>query len=400
MEKGRYFNIGKLKCLLIFLYIFLVCLNQYIKFMGIPVFIFVLFFYVFVKIITNHFIIRNRVGKISVRYQWQMLYHVIWIIYGLIFAVVVNNESGWRGILYITINTLGYYTVFAECLDRKDIQKACYWGFLAGIICNLAVAFWEIKSGNHIMPLTALYARRFAYKPLGFYVNANDLGTILIFVIMAMLVYLLHAHVNKKYLWMGIPCITTGIYIVIQTGSLISFCVVICLPVFSFLYYKAKHKRANAYFAVIGLVLTAIIVCFTFGFEQSILRILLSFDTSTITNRLDVWIPVWNRMTDTFLTGIGPMQNTKIGVGSVHNLALEIASEYGVLIGLLFIIQYLSIMSRLFKNTTTIVNCLVVSLGLLFIPITICSSTMTKLFVIWPSVGYMLAIAERENAGF
>lgn len=385
----------RIRCVLMFVYMFLCCLNQYVKVMGIPLFICILLLYSCVKICSDSFLIRNSIGAIWKPFSWHFLFFVVWIAIGIIFAFIVNNEAGWRNILYIVINIIGYYSVFSDCYYFENIRKWCIKGLGAGIWANIIVALWELKSGKHIMTLSEDYIRRFASRPLGFYVNTNDLAIVLIFMLTAFAVgYIYNTKSLSRTIVFAIISIT-GCGIIVSTGSVISIAAIMCLVLFSVLYYQFRNKNKAGYLIIVMGIFFIFMVLAIDG--ESIISMFASIDESAFLGRQEIWKITWDLFQSTMFLGIGPGQNTVVGYGSVHNLALEILSEYGCIIGLLFISLFVSLIKGIMKLKKSFVNSVVVSFGFLFIPLSICSSSMTKLFPIWPCIGLLFAFAFNDN---
>lgn len=396
----RYFRVNegktKLRSLIMFLYMFLCCLNQYVKLFGIPLFMFLILIYACVKLSNDNFLIRNSLGIINTSLRWHFPFFFIWILVGLLFASVVNNEAAWRSVLYITINTLGYYMVLSDTYYYDNIRKWCYKGLVMGIISNILVSFWELKSGKHIMPLSVDYLRRFTNRPLGFYVNTNDLAIVLIFMLSALFVGYIYSSKSFKRTIAFIGIFLAGCAVIISSRSVISITATICVALFPVLYYQYRAQQKAGYLILLLLFFVGFIFISIKG-EELFSIIFLSVEDPAITGRLDIWRTTWDLFKTTVFIGIGPGQNTVIGYGSVHNLFLEIMSEYGLLVGILFISLFVSLLKEVIELNCSFLNSIVVVFAFLFIPLSICSSSMTKLFPIWPCIGLILAYAFKDN---
>lgn len=385
-----------IRCILIFLYMFLCCLNQYVKIMGVPLFMIIILLYVCVKIYCDGFKIRNSIGIICNSFKWHIQFFMIWIVIGIIFAFIVNNEAGWRNILYIIINILGYYIAFSDSFYYESIRKWCFNGLVIGLVTNLIVALWELRYGKHIMTLNEDYLRRFASRPLGFYANTNDLAIVLIFMLTVLLIAYIYN--NKSIIGTITFAIVfiSGCGMIISTGSVISIATIICLLLLPVLYYQFRKKNKIGYL-IVSFTIFVLFMFLAIDGASIMSRLFSSIDGSAFSGRQEIWKITWELFQSTLFLGIGPGQNTVVGYGSVHNLALEIISEYGTLVGILFISMYISLIKEIVRLEKSFVNSIVVSFGFLFIPMSICSSSMTKLFPIWPCIGLLLAFVYKDN---
>lgn len=398
MNLNIYKNASKLRCFLICTYLLLCCLNQYIKFAGIPTFMFILIIYCFIKIYEDGLIIKNGVGMICHAYRWFLYFLSIWCISGVVSLFFIRNESAFKNVLYIIINSLGFFLMFSDCYYHANVKKWALRGLGIGTLLNICVGFWELKTGTHIMTLSDTYLRRFADRPLGFYANTNDLAVMLVFSLSALVIGYLS---TKKSLFKSIfRClmITSGCLIIISTGSMLSIGCLVCMVIFPLLYYNYRAKNKSTYLWIIAFFFLMLLVLILWGSDFS--NFIATFDSSAYESRFEIWKGSWNSFASTFYFGIGPGQNSIVGVGAVHNLFLEIITEYGVVFGAGFILMYLCIFRNITKCKTSYMTSFAVALSLLFIPISICSSSMTKIFPIWPCIGLILAFVYKDDKDF
>ena len=394
-DKNGISNNIRIRCIIIFFYTFLCSLNQYVKLFGIPVFMFLILIYACIRLFCNGFMIRKSLGIISPSYKWHFNFFILWIFVGFLFAIFVNNEAGWRNFFYLILNIIGYYIVFSDSYYYQHIRNWCYRGIGMGVIANILVAFWELRYGRHIMVLTDAYFRRFENRPLGFYVNTNDLAIVLMFMLSAILIgYIFNSKTTKNTIfYCGI--LILGIIVIFSSRSIISIAAAGCIVFLPFFFYQARKQRKTRYLFFLILFFIGFLVLIVK--REQLLNILLSVDESSFTGRQEIWSNTWNLFESTAFIGIGPGQNTVIGFGSVHNLILEIMTEYGLIIGILFIVFVLSILKGIFQLNRSFINCIGVVFCFLFIPLSICSSSMTKLFPIWPCIGIILSFLFKDN---
>lgn len=382
------------RAILAFLYISLSFTNQYIRIGRIPVFIFVFLLYLAIRTWQYGFNINSELKKIDERYAFLIPFFLIWTNYSIIYALFLNNEYGWRITLYLFLNSMGFCYVLADCYSSTMIRKFFFWGMMAGLCANLLLGFWEIATGNHIMGLTEDYIRRFANTPLGFFVNANDFSTILVISIVGVIISFL----QDRFIYsIGIVLLSSiVIYMVFETHSIIGISAAICMPILTFFHYNISREKKSVFAFLISFMCFLVII-FLLSFQEYydyLKGMINEFDETTFTDRFYLYDKTWFLFEDSYYMGIGPGQNNVIGIGSVHNFLLEIISEYGFVFGSIVLLFYLMVTFKQNRKNGSLINSCVLVFCILLIPLSICSSSMTKIFPIWPILGYILSYSE------
>lgn len=371
---------NKIEDFLLIAYCFLVCLNQYFQFFGIPIFIY--------SLILLSFALMIEIKKNGMHISKVSLFFLFWILYGIILVIIHNNYFSKRYFLLLLINILGFFNVSYMCDKEPYRIKKCLKSFMIGLMANVIVAFWEIKTGRHIVPVTDDYARRFFHIPLGFFANTNDLSTVLIVMMVLVSIYYFVSKESKRHLFIvGATLLSAG-YIVIRTHSIIGIMSMIAIPIIVFLYRSLKNeKRFLITLLIIGVAIVTLLI----------LSILIDINLSEISigelfeERIIYAKKALQDFNDSLWLGIGPGQNNVQGYGAVHNYLIEVLTEYGIIIFIILLYYYTKIIKKQFLLENTEINALIFALLIILIPLSISTSSLTKLFPIWSSLGVVVS---------
>lgn len=368
------------------LVIFIVCLslNKYIKIISIPIYYIpmsILFIYVIMKIIK------------TMKIERIFFFLIIWMVYAIILMIFNYNNSSIMAVTSLMTNIITFLII--ENLAKEDVQyiKTSIHAMEISLIIICIVAIYEIITKSHIMQLSSEYSRRFYGLPLTFYVNANDLSVIIVSAISIVLIDMNWETCSKIKTYILLLLIICGCYVVIMTQSLIgkiSILVILVLGMFIKLYYKKKKK-----------IILILLIVFIFGFLYIANNEPIDVgEYDAFSSRFIIWKVVLNIFIASHVVGIGPGQNSIIGVGQVHCLPLEILSEYGIIIFLFLAIMYIKeimkarnkiIIRQQNKKNTTMYS--IILSYLIILPIlSISTSSMTKLYLTWCAISICHAI--------
>lgn len=368
--------------LLLFFYCFFVCTNQYFQFIGIPIFIFPLMGLVG-KTILRGFLPKDKNKLI-------FLFLILWILYAFIYSLIVDNYYSWRYLLFLFLNVCGFYVICCNC---KGNEKTIVNGFTMGLAINLIVCIWELITHNHIVPLTTSYIRRFSNNPLGFYPNANDLSCFLVVMISIIIIGYIMKNTSKifKFFYFVLFCIT--IYIIYRTKSVIGIFSILFCPVLIYFIRNVKNKIGIIKLLFIFSILFIMCIIASNFINLYILKNNLEL---MFFERTQLWIKAIDLLFSTYLFGIGPGQNRILNDGLVHNVFIEILSEYGIVFFIGFIIIYYFIIKKLFKEENDFFNNLRLSIIILISVLSISTSSLSKIFPIWSVIAFLYAMDSKN----
>lgn len=319
---------------------------------------------------------------------------VIWLLYAMFqFLLFAYNWAGARYFTLILIN-ITTFIIIIDIAKSINVIRLLNKAILCGLFINLVVAFWEISTDSHIKILSSDYERRFKSIPVTFFSNANDFATFL-FCSVVILMFEKVMSKSKKYHLLIYTLLGATIYILIQTdsrgglnGTLLFLAIYILL--------RTIGKVSKGKKSIMGIFS---ILMFTSSIMLLLLLIIENYTSSIVDmffeytdGRLDLWEQAFDLFINSFLLGIGPGQSLVKMNGNVHFLLLEIVTEYGVfvVVGLLVIIYKL--IKLIFPFLNSKINTLITSFLITFIPVSVSSSSMTKIYPVWIIIGIVFAI--------
>jgi teichuronic acid biosynthesis protein TuaE len=377
---------------ILFIMIILMCTNVYFQLSNIPVFVLLegglLFYIIFRKKSKTDYELGKERAIICKKI---FIFLIIWLSYSLMqLLLVANNWAGTRYYIILFINISTFIIIVSMARNLK-IVRVLNKGIIVGLIINLFVAFWEIKTNSHIMLLTPDYERWFYSIPITFFSNANDLSTFLFFSVVILTIELILAK-SKRYKLFLILLLVTTTYIIVETksrgginGIIIYFSMYLMLRLFSKI---IKQKR--------DMLLLFSLLMFFLSTVMLLLAInsyfIINSFSSALDERLHLWSKSFQLFVSSYFMGIGPGQNLIKMDGNVHFFLLEILSEYGIFIILGLMIVFLKLLKLIYPFINSKLNSLIASFVIAFIPISISSSSITKIYPVWIVVGIIYAV--------
>lgn len=383
---------ARISSLFLFLYAWSTCFNQYIKLFGIPLFMYVQAVLIIYGAYINRFKIRINSGNRAT----PILTMTIWMLYGLLYAGIINNETGWRYLLFAALNIYGYVIVIFYCSKSLRAQDAVAKGLFMGLLTNLLIATWEVSTGGHIVPLTSEYIRRFAYRPLGFFANTNDLSVVILGGLIALLVWFMQKRRGKAKGLFFTAAAVYALYIIVTANCTTCILLVPFIAFLTLLLYKNKDGGSIRLFAVIFATFLMLVFVLLGGIDIIAGRYLGDVDFNTVSGRSEIWIEALKAFHQSNWLGIGPGQSGVKALGLAHNIAIELLSEYGIVIFVMIVCSYLNIIGYQMKKSGTISNSIGKVFTLMIVPLSIASSSITKLFPFWIAFALIICCDEEK----
>lgn len=378
--------------LLLFLYAWFSCFNQYFQFLGIPLFMFVLACLVINILFSSGFRIRINMN----RKELPVLTATVWVIYGFIFALCLNNQTGWRYLLLVSTNIIGYCVVITYCSQTAEAKNAVVKGLIVGMICNLLIATWEVSTGNHIVPLTEAYIRRFKYKPLGFFANTNDFSIVILSIAIVLICWFVQRKRSKVKSVLFLTLVLFSIYILIYANSTTCIILMPFMVVLSGLFYlNRKNDKKWFLTTIIGLT-TVLFVILLGGLDIVISRYFGEVDFTTISGRSSIWNAAMQAFFQSKWIGIGPGQSSVKAMGLAHNIVIELLTEYGIFVFILILISYGNILKHQLRKNSNLSSCIGKVFAIMVVPMSIATSSLTKLFPFWIAFALIISINQEE----
>lgn len=378
-----------------FLMVVLMTTSTYFQIGSLPIFMFlwiVLFSYILMRKKTNN----NDTSDIIQTNKRRTIFTILalWLMYAMIqYLLLGYNWAGTRYFILIFINVTTFIMIISYAKDI-NIIKLLNKGILFGLTINLTVAFWEINTSSHIKALTLDYERRFESTPLTFFSNPNDFASFL-FCSVVILMFELVMSNNKKYRFLLYILLGATIYIIFETNSrggingiLIFFSLYIILRIIGKISKGEKNMFGILSLLIFILSIGMLILLIVDNYFFSIF----STYNEYIDDRLYLWEQSFELFINSFLLGIGPGQALiKMG-GNVHFLFLEILTEYGVFVVAGLAVVFFKLVKMIYPFINSKINALITSFIIVFLPVSISSSSMTKIYAIWVIFGIIYAL--------
>lgn len=363
----------------LFLTILLMCTSVFYQVGNTPTYLIILFLCIGVFLIKKNIIISN-----------LNLFLFIWIVYSFIQVYVLDfDQYAVRYYVYLFSNILIFWVIINYCKTKKLIgcvNKA----IILGLVVNLIIGYWEIITGNHIKVLDTNYLRRFENVPVTFYSNANDLAT---FLICAFFVLMLEMFMtkNKRYKLFLVFLIFLDGVLIYFTKSRAGIWGIILFVLCWLVFYPIIKKRSLPLFILLLLVLSAAFILLIFLDNQIFKNFFLEV------GRQKIWAKALTNFWSAPFFGIGPGQSL-YSSGNVHFVVLEILSEYGLLIFGGAVTIYFTMLINVFrKNIPFQFSVLFFGFLILFIPLSISSSSMTRIPIVWVVLGIVYSMQKNVS---
>lgn len=268
---------------------------------------------------------------------------IFFLLFFWIYAIVLNTINGIDFIMnghFITLTSNILITIIVAILinDLDDIKKISGILILA-LVINIALGLYNVISGIQFIDVDYIHIR-YGNIPMGFYDNPNDYATLIFLGIIAIF---LNLSLNMKNIVFKIMIVLIGVYLIYSNssrGNLFGILVFISIFLTSLVFHK-KIKRYHNLFMLIFLI-----VLFTLGyfiildFESIISIFNIENDSSTLQSdyyRLKLITDGFSSIVSSFGLGTGTGTSIKINNINLHNMFLELAVEYGIIVGLGFV---------------------------------------------------------------
>lgn len=290
----------------------------------------------------------------SGKYQLHNLlaFCIIWAVYPLLQFIWVKNVDYWNSFyrsLFINILIIVLILLYINTWDDwKTISKA----FIILHLFSLAVGYWEIYTGRHIVQLEGtrnlLY---YAYRPISFYGNGNDNAVILFFGLCNLLIFLF-SHKTKIFhkILLALLSIATISQIIIIDARGATYSLVLLLVFI--LYFQVRlrldknNKMIGKLFGIATIVLIFVAIIWIFlahPIEYYLSMFSGEGNYMSDLGRVDILSKSFIAFLNTLGFGLGPGQSIVVSGINLHNFYLEILFEYGIFVGGYLIYQIVKV---------------------------------------------------------
>lgn len=346
-----------------------------------------------------------------------MKFFLLWVFEAICSVVWAPSKELAMQYVYYIFLMMAMCFLFHHYINKESIEGFAVVMVAILFLCNV-IAIWEVVTGNHLVKdylSTPLRQRLFQYVPGTFYRNPNDFAT---FVIQAIPFSLYLAMSHKKIIRMvAIFNVVASFFSVIAAQSRTQIILLILIYVCSAIFMDKKKLLGISVLLLLGVV---VIYNIYPAFEELVDEGLMSIsvgeiassteDGGSLGTRIALLKNAGRILLDTMGFGAGAgchrvimseyaaRYNYTGGILVMHNLLGEIFVDYGIIIGIAFIITLVISIKKLFiigryvqeKQIRQFSFFLSLSLGV-FVICGMSSSSILQLTSLWMTICFASA---------
>lgn len=367
-----------------------------------PIRIFIILFSPF----TILFYLKNHTAR--TKYLYEIVTFIFWIYYACItFIWVIDISAAFKEFFYLLVNFIGVLLLFQFSAKANNPIRSVIKGWILFILITLPVAFAELVFDMHlsvaIMDANSTIGVigivwKYASVTFGNYNGYNQVIVYALpFIISSLFLYTQKA--NSLFIWFIIIFCAV---IVLSNASRGSFlCLTIALMVF---FYYTRKQKVNK----LGLVLFISAVATSMAFFAGKIFLLFLFRTQQLgltkdTSRLDIILAGMQKLKENYYLGVGA-GNFQINLKyannlmtpAPHNLFFEILVTYGPIIAILFLIIFVRIIVRTYKNSNYIAKYIIAAM-LLCAPFAfVIDSSYISGVPVWILIASLVVVSDKQ----
>jgi teichuronic acid biosynthesis protein TuaE len=346
--------------------------------------------------------------KVSATFRYELVFFLLWIIYGFMSLVWTPSPStGLNELLYLLLNICTYLLVIYFASRASYPKESIILGWRIMFLLMVPIALIEITLNWHLPQniyeseidyiLNGIVTtRNYASVTFG---NLNGYNTVICYSIPFMLGNLL-AKENKKLRILDWALLFIISFIVFTNSSKGTYLVWIISIIIFVAYYLNYKGRSKGYLIFMGMVFIFLYYFyFSFSYSVGISRLGSIFNTRNYRSVLiekGIDALVQSRYLGTGAGSIQQVMGQKymLAVTSVHNLFIEIGAQYGLLILIMFFGLLVRIFLRSIRSDSAVkMNYIIfTSLSLLPIIVAINSSYLPE-SGIWLFIGSLTVMS-------
>ncbi|MDL2314905.1 O-antigen ligase family protein [Bacteroidales bacterium OttesenSCG-928-C19] len=344
---------------------------------------------------------------IRYRYRYERYFFLFWFIYGTAsLFIAFDLPKSIKEILYLLINFFSYFTLVYFSYKASSPKLSIIKGWLILFLLLCPFSLYELWTNNHLGLFDlndASFNRSNRRYTAVTFSNINRLNTVLAYMIPFFFGFLLISKRRRLFLW--IICFIFS-YIILSNGSRAStVCLFLGWALFiPFYFMKSVNKNAiRAFLFIFTLLIVGFFISNTF--DDTFTTITKRFSEKGLqdTTRTNIINIALDELLNSKLLGIGagnfaPLMENKhqLRITAPHNLFIEIATQYGIIVFILFAGLFI----RLFlKQEANSINSdkFIVILSLITLPfLSIIDSSYLLRTNIWLFLASLTIISDKE----
>jgi len=352
-------------------------------------------------------IVKNK--YIYTKYKYEFFLYVFWALYGILTLIVsIYLDVSIKEIVYLIINFLSFFLLLLLSTKANDPKNIIIWGWFIFFVITAPIALYELFYDFHL-PISAqeeglimkydnvIFDRIFASVTFG---NLNGYNTVLMLTLPFILSRFFDIQ-DTRLKFLQLIIVLIFLYIVINNGSRAAIITTVFILSIFLVFYFDKRKLIT--FVVLLFIVFGFIV--NKYFDDLFFILINRFEAQGLSDegRADILSSSINEFFNSFLLGIGagnlkPLLSEKYKLDNFapHNMFLEIGVQYGIIILVLFALQFVKMLKKIRVNRN-IGNRFIVFSAILSLPlITIIDSSYILSSNIWLFISSLYIISDSD----
>lgn len=306
----------------------------------------------------------------------------------------------------VIVDLVTWVTSFAcIAISLSFLKKRENIIFAAGIyIINYliigGIGIYESFTGDYFNLPYEFYTRQTnvfdLYMPASIMMNINNLA---IFMVLSMPICFIGTTNLKAKGLIDLLLMAFGGFVIVLTGCNTAL-LLLCAVLLMYVIMDRKRKTAWLIIAVIAMILIA--------FGSVVANVFYELINYSAGNepRLEAWKNIIGVSWKYYFMGVGPGNGTTVNilykvnstaVGAAHNYVLTVFEEFGFIAAIMFVFwlgKMIYNMIVVYRGSKDSLMKYALMFFIIFVPSTICMSTMVGYFYYWAEFGLLMALAE------
>lgn len=343
----------------------------------------------------------------SAKHKKIFAFALIWLFYGALQMFWAKDMALWKqGFASLAVNVFLIVEICLLFQEKESFKGFAKYAFLLWGV-NIGLAFYEIITQNHFITDGVLYWDLQLVRT--FFGNPNDSATWIVLSFLLALLFLKreqHKHTNLIEILMW----AITLYAVICTGSracMYGMIAYILFRLLAVLWLKLEAKASGnsalkiPFWIVVGAIaVIGILAIYSNAMTSLIEKISQGGNKESDLLRLDIIKDSIKVIFDTCFLGAGANQTIAyIGINP-HNFFLELFSDYGIIVFAFSCYFFAVIINACFnKKELKPLRIYFLVFALVFVIISISSSSMNRLRLTWPVFTLVYLSTQKYKSG-
>lgn len=336
--------------------------------------------------------------------QKFLRFPLLWLAFAVLLMLISREPTTTIQFLSVVNNALFMILIILAGRTKKA-WLIMVSGYLIGHLCSLVLSFYEFATHQHFYLLTAYYERTMGKNALGFQVNVNDNGLVMIFALLmiAIFKYANYQYLRKRYLFALTLLEIATVGVIIRIGSRTAILALIAFAIWMVCYnYICKLQASSKHIILFVIAITCgviVVVVALYGVINMLMLVYGAGIEATDTLRVELILQGLRVFSEHFFLPIGPGALTNLLHQSPHFLFEEILVDYGVVVFVSLVMQLI----RIYSIGKTIMNrklsAAITSFPIIFVIMSIASSSAIRIRYCWIGLALVEAICILEKSG-